>query len=128
MHTITVMVIAATRLVFLLCPVQILGDHMLEIFVYQYVNPTHKSGGRGGQCCDENHFGPCTDQCDNLFHFCLRPRGYSQTKFDCPWGSYSTTSTLSDRLNFIFGEHEPFSNSVTNPLVFFGTGDWPVRS
>lgn len=94
----------------------------LEIQLYSYVNPTSKT--RFGSCCDtdENLFdNVCTNPCDNLFTFCLRP---TPSSAGCQYGLYRTGTvpggdTLTFTLNNVIGE-----NSVPNPLTFNGA-QWP---
>ena len=76
-------------------------------------------------CCDESGYGPCLDECDNQFTFCLRPAWYPQWSEECPLGSYSTGLLPGDRVHYDFGRD--LEENIPNPLVFTGTGDWPVR-
>lgn len=102
--------------------------YTFEVQVLSYKNPTsQRADDRRSRCCDGMGDPNCNDQCDNIFVFCLRNSGHSQsdTIENCPLGRYKTNQfENNDAIIFSTSFIDQEAN-IPNPLVF--TGDvWPV--
>ena len=88
----------------------------LEVRLHHYSNPTSQRSD--GTCCDTGGSSNCSNPCDNVFHFCLRPNGSSP----CSYGRYDTDLVAGgDNLTFTNG-----TSAVPNPLLFNGI-QWPTN-
>ena len=104
----------------------------MEVLVSSYWNPSSRSAGRDGACCD-GQGSSCggNRRCDNYFFFCLRELGApsSNDQANCPLGRFDTTtdSVMFDNDYLTFVEGETALNGLPNPLVFANIpGAYPV--
>ena len=101
------------------------ANYVLEVRVHTYQNSDHKEVD--GYCCESYAWVWCSDHCDNIFHFCLRPTGTTRddNSGNCPLGRYNTVSDVPGGDDISFGSSN-IAPGVPNPLTFTGSSAWPV--
>lgn len=97
------------------------ADYSLEMLVLGYQNPSHKSLGHNGDCCEKDPL-PC-DLCDNAFRFCIRETITMMTQGVCDF-KFETNKIASNNDSLIFSLGDTIGG-YTNPFTVSGER-WPV--
>lgn len=98
------------------------ADYLLKIHILSYASTPHRK--YDGFCCGGQDATGCTEHCNNMFTFCVRPTGFDRESDTCPTGRRMVTGPISND-NMEFESGRELSVGVSNPLVFTGER-WPV--
>lgn len=91
------------------------GNYEFQVRVHSYRH-TNRRDWQGRHCELLT-----TDDCDNIFLFCLQTHGTSQTSSYCRYGSFSTWQRPLTATAATFGDgQDVFAPGVDNPLTYRG--------